>query len=157
MSSFDLPEPGLYRTTTALPGSEAAIPADALVFVGQKPDGGGRFVVRPGQNRQNRWYWGEPTIPLRSPTWGNTLRRLPQEGFYNLPEVLTLEGGGRWVENAIVQLGYNEQGQGILFVAERREGDAANALYFSDRGVKIEDRLLDRLRWAPILPVASTK
>ncbi len=157
MSSFDLPEPGLYRTTTALPGSEAAIPADTLVFVGQKPDGGGRFVVRPGQNRQNRWYWGEPTIPLRSPTWGNTLRRLPQEGFYNLPEVLTLEGGGRWVENAIVQLGYNEQGQGILFVAERREGDAANALHFSDRGVKIEDRLLDRLRWAPILPVASSK
>jgi len=157
MSSFDLPEPGLYRTTTALPGSEAAIPENVLVFVGQKPDGGGRFVVRPGQNRQNRWYWGEPTVPLRSPTWGKTLRRLPQEGFYNLPETLNLDGGGRWVENAIVQLGYNEQGQGILFVAERREGDATNALFFSDRGVKIEDRLLDRLRWAPILPVAASK
>ncbi len=157
MNSFDLPEPGLYRTTTALPGSEAAIPANVLVFVGQKPDGGGRFVVRPGQNRQNRWYWGEPTIPLRSPTWGKTLRRLPQEGYYTLPETIQLENGGRWVENAIVQLGYNEQGQAIIFVAERREGEAANALFFSDRGVKIEDRLLDRLRWAPILPVPASK
>ena len=157
MNSFDLPEPGLYRTTTALPGSEAAIPANVLVFVGQKSDGGGRFVVRPRQNRQNRWYWGEPTIPLRSPTWSKTLRRLPQEGYYTLPETLQLENGGRWVENAIVQLGYNEQGQAILFVAERREGEAANALFFSDRGVKIEDRLLDRLRWAPILPVPASK
>ncbi|MBN2196268.1 MAG: hypothetical protein JW751_25875 [Polyangiaceae bacterium] len=156
MTLIDLPEPGLYRTTTALPGSEAAIPANVLVYVGQKPDGV-RFVVRPGQNRANRWYWGEPTMALRSPTWSKTLRRLPAEGFYTLPRNLDLEGGGRWLENAIVQLGYNDAGKGILFVAEQREAESANALFFSDRGVMIADELLDRLRWAPILPVTTTK
>lgn len=138
-----------------MPGSEAAIPANALVYVGRKPDGGGHFVVRPGQNRNNRWFWGEPTVALRSPTWAKTLRRLPTEGYYTLPEAITFEGGGRWLENAIVQLGYNEEGKGILFVAEQREGETANALFFSDRGYAVEDRLLQRLKWAPILPVPA--
>ena len=40
-------------------------------------------------------------------------------------------------------------------VAEQRDGDETNALYFSDRGMMIDDTLLDRLTWAPILPVAT--
>lgn len=152
---LDLPEPGLYRTTTAMPGHEAAFPAGVLVFLGQQPNGGGKFVVRPHQNRRNRWYWREPTTPLRSPTWGKTLRRLPSEGFYTLPQALEFEGGGRWLENAIVQLGYNEAGKGIVFVGEQRDAEDQNALYFSERGLSIDDDLLDRLKWAPILPVRT--
>jgi len=153
MIELDLPDTGLYRTTQALPGHEAAIPADVLVFLGQPQNGGSKFVVRPSENRRNRWYWGEPTTPLRSPTWAKTLKRLPPEGFYTLPRAIELEGGGRWLENAIIQLGYNAQGKGIIFIAERREGESANALFFSDRGLGIEDDLLDDLTWAPILPV----
>jgi hypothetical protein len=150
---FELPDPGLYRTTTAMPGNEDAFPAGTLVYVGQPANGGVKFVVRPGQNRKNRWFWGEPTTPLRSPTWARTLKALPPEGFYTLPDSVELEGGGRWLKNAIVQLGYNERGQGILFVAEWRDDVDDNALHFSDRGLLVDDAMLERLVWAPILPV----
>ncbi len=150
---LDLPDPGLYRTTQPYPGHEDAFPAGVLVYLGQPQNGGVKFVVRPGQNRNNRWFWGEPTTPLRSPTWAKTLKALQAEGFYTLPETMELESGGRWLKNAIVQLGYNEQGQGILFVAELRDAATENALYFSDSGMLINDSLLERLVWAPILPV----
>ena len=152
---IDLPEPGLYRTTTPYPGHEEAFPAGALVYVGQPSNGGVKFVVRPGRNENNRWFWGDPTTPLRSVSWGKTLKRLPSEGFYTLPDEINLDGGGRWLKNAIVQLGYNGEGRGILFIAERRDGEATNALFFSDKGMSIEDSMLDRLSWAPILPVAK--
>ena len=152
---LDLPDPGLYRTTQPMPGHEETFPAGVLVYVGQPQNGGVKFVVRPGQNRNNRWFWGEPTTPLRSPTWAKTLKSLPPEGFYTLPDAIEFDGGGRWLKNAIVQLGYNEQGQGIIFVAEQREGDDHNALFFSDRGMMVDDAMLDRLIWAPILPVST--
>ena len=151
---LDLPDPGLYRTTEAMPGHEDEIPAGVLVYVGQRDNGGGKFVVRPGSNRRNRWFWGEPVVTLRSPSWTKSLKRLPAEGFYTLPEALELDGG-RWLKNAIVQLGYNQEGQGIVFVAEWQEDGDQNILSFSDRGLIIEDHLLERLTWAPILPVSG--
>ena len=79
---------------------------------------------------------------------------MPSEGYYTLPEALELDDGGRWLQNAVVQLGYNGSGEGILFVAEQREAVDDNALFFSDKGMHVADDLLDRLTWAPILPVA---
>lgn len=149
-------DPGLYRTTKPYPGQEAAIPAGVLVYVGLREDGA-PFVVRPSQNRNNRWRWSEPTILLRARSWGETLEPLPSEGFYTLPEDMALEGGGRWLRNAIVQLGYNEVGQGILFVAEDHAAEPRNVLIFSDRGVAASDQLLARLTWAPILPVREPR
>lgn len=149
---IDTPDSGLYRTTKAYPGREDEIPSGVLVYVGKK-DGGLPFVVRPGNNRQNRWYWGEPTVALRALSWAETLKRLPPEGYYTLPEEITFEGGGRWLKHAIVQLGYNGEGRGIIFIAEQREGSELNALHFSDRGRSVDDGLLARLVWAPILPV----
>jgi hypothetical protein len=144
---------GLYRTTQAHPFAPAAIPERALVYVGDERNGG-QFVVRPGRNVHNRWYWGEPTTPLTDPLWERTLKRLPAEGFYTLPEDVRVGEGGIWRKNAIVQLGYNPEGEGILFVGERHEGLEVNALFFSDRGIRIPDELLMRLVWAPILPVS---
>lgn len=149
----DLPDPGLYRTTQPMPGHEDSFPAGALVYVGQSQNGGGTFVVRPLENRRNRWFWRDPTTPLRSTTWARTLKALPSEGFYTLPETIELEGGGRWVKNALVQLGYDQSGRGIVFVGEWREDGQENALYFSDRGLLVQDDFLARLIWAPILPV----
>jgi len=149
---LELPDPGLYRTTQPLPGNEAAFPAGVLVYVGQPSNGGVKFVVRPADNRRNRWFWREPITPLRSASWAKTLKQLPSEGFYVLPEALEFEGGGRWLKNAIVQLGYNESGVGILFVGEWAEDAEENVLRFSDRGLLIDDSLLARLIWAPILP-----
>jgi len=145
---------GLYRTTTPMPDHEAEVPAGVLVFVGQRASGQ-RFVVRPGSNRRNQWFWGEPTLPLPSSGWMWSLRALPREGFYTLPETIELDGGGRWLKGAIVQLGYNEDGRGILFIAERHEASDDNVLRFASRGRLVEDALLDRLVWAPILPVSA--
>jgi hypothetical protein len=149
-----LPEPGLYRTTKPYPGYEEQIPANVLVYVGVNPDTNVTFVVRPGVNRINRWFWGEPTIPLRSASWGQSLQNLPPEGFYTLPEDLAMTSS-RWLKNAVVQLGYNGEARGILFVAEQHANEQRNVLIFSDKGVMIEDSLLFRLQWAPILPVAA--
>ncbi len=148
-----LPDPGLYRTTQPYPGHEEAIPAGALVYVGVPQNGGMPFVVRPGANRNNRWYWGEPTIPLRAVNWAQSLFKLPPEGFYTLPEAIEFDGGGKWLKHAIVQLGYNQDGKGIIFVGEQHEGEERNILVFSDRGRMVEDDMLQRLQWAPILPV----
>ena len=139
-----------------MPGHENDFPAGVLVFVGQPSNGGVKFIVRPGRNEHNRWFWGEPTTPLRSPSWAKTLKKLPAEGFYTLPRAITFENGGRWLENAIVQLGYNQEGKGIAFVGEQREGSSENALYFSARGSILEDSALEGLRWAPILPASAT-
>ena len=151
---MDLPASGLYRTTAPHPRDSEAMPAGRLVFVGQK-DGQG-FVVVPHYNEHNRWFWREPTTPLTDADgeFVAALVALPPEGFYTLPHALTFEAGGRWLENAIVQLGYDRSGQGICFVAERRAVDT-NALFFSDRGQRIDDALLFGLRWAPILPVQT--
>lgn len=149
---MDLPEPGLYRTTAPHPRQSDAFPAGRLVFVGRKDDQG--FVVVPHYNENNRWFWREPTTPLGDADgeFVAGLVALPPEGIYTLPRTLTFEGGGRWLDNAVVQLGYDRQGQGIAFVAERRPVDA-NGLFFSDRGQRIDDAVLFGLRWAPILPV----
>ena len=144
---------GLYRTTQAHPFDPERGPANVLVYVGDEPSGGGQFVVRPGRNVHNRWYWGEPTTPIADPLWERTLRRLPAEGFYTIPDDLRVGDTGVWRKNAIVQLGYSPQGEGILFVGERHEGIEVNALFFSDRGMRISDEVLYRLNWAPILPV----
>lgn len=152
---MNVPQPGLYRTTKPYPGHEEQIPENALVFVGANRDTGLPFVVRPGQNRLNRWYWGEPTIALRAASWGQTLIPLPPEGFYTLPDDLVTGESGRWLKNAIVQLGYTPNGQGVIFVAERHDGETRNALLFGDSGMLVDDGLLQRLIWAPILPVTS--
>ena len=143
--------PGLYRTTEAYPLNPETFPRGILVYVGERD--GQTFVVVPHNNRHTRWFWQEPVTPLTDAIWAGTLMRLPQEGYYSLPESLTFEGGGRWLENAIVQLGYNRAGEGIVFVAEMHEKADVNALLFSDRGQKISDDILNRLRWAPVLPV----
>ena len=150
-----LPDPGLYRTHKPDPGHEEAIPAGVLVYVGVPSNGGLPFVVRPGSNRNNRWYWGDPTIPLRAQSWADGLIKLPSEGFYTLPRDIVFEAGGKWLQNAIVQLGYNGEGRGILFVGEQRESEDRNILTFSERGRMCEEELLHKLRWAPILPVAK--
>lgn len=149
---MNMPEPGLYRTTKAYPGQEDALPANALVYVGVRPDGA-TFVVRPGSNRRNRWFWGEPTILLRSATWADTLKPLRPQGFYTLPQDIEITGGGRWLRGAVVQLGYNREGRAILFVGEDHAEEEQNVLIFSDKGMMIDDELLERLIWAPILPV----
>jgi hypothetical protein len=150
---IELPKPGLYRTTQPYPGLEEELPAPALVFVGKRPEDALPFVVRPGQNQHNEWYWSEPVFLLRSPTWSKTLVALPPEGFYTLPADFSPGEGVRWPRNAVVQLGYNQRAQPILFLAERHAGDQRNVLSFSNRGIAVDDALMRSLVRAPVLIV----
>ncbi|MGC4064671.1 MAG: hypothetical protein QM784_08515 [Polyangiaceae bacterium] len=43
-----------------------------------------------------------------------------------------------------------------MFVGEWQEDGTENVLTFSDRGLVINDTLLDRLIWAPILPTRKS-
>lgn len=144
---------GLYRTTMPLP-KNADIPADVLVYVGNRPDES-RFVVRPYVNRRNRWYWREPVVTVADTAWLATLRRLRPEGYYLLPETIEVGEGRRWLEHSIVQLGYNGAGRAILFIAEDHAGEPRNVLEFARSGRIIEDTLLDRLVWAPVRLVTA--
>ena len=124
---LDLPDIGLYRTTQPLPGHEDAIPAGVLVYVGQLANGGTKFVVRPGRQPQQPLVLAGPDHAAAVAELDKTLRKLPSEGFYILPETLEFSGGARWIKGAIVQLGYNGEGKGILFVGEWREDGTENA------------------------------
>ena len=153
---LDLPDNGLYRTTQPMNGHEETFPAGVLVYVGELPNGGGKFVVRPGSNRRNHWFWGEPTTPLRLPTWARTLKQLPAEGFYTLPEQRSkFEGGGRWLKNAIVQLGYDRRRAQHRLRRAMEGGRHGERPPLPARGMLIDDRMLGRLIWAPILPVTG--
>ena len=158
MTGTQQPSEGLHRCAQAHPSYPDRLPASSLIYVGKRE--GVHFAVCPNQNVHNQWYWREPVTPLpaddaKAIAWVRTLTKLPSEGFYTLPETLTFEGGGRWLKGAIVQLGYSSEGKGILFVAERRSPAQTNALFFSTKGKLIQDELLWRLRWAPILPVVD--
>jgi hypothetical protein len=90
-------------------------------------------------------------IPAASLNWATTLVKLPHEGFYRLKKEFRFGDQGRWLENAIVQLGYNREGDPILFIAQRRNPLVSNDLWFSDKGVKFEldelDDWVEPLAW----------
>ena len=104
-------------------------------------------------NENNQWRFSMPgtKIPAASLNWFETLQKIPHEGFYRLTEEFTFGDEGKWLKNAIVQLGYTKAGEPILFIAQRRTPLVSNDLWFSDKGVKIEleqaESMLEPLAW----------
>lgn len=145
---------GLYRATKALPGHEDRVPAGTLVYFHNHSSNNGPLpsVVPPDHNIHNRWHFhGEAAIEnLRAPSWIDALEKMPEQGFYTLRRELKLEGGGSWPRGAIVQLGYTQRADPILFVATVRARLEENDLFFSDKGVSIPRDQLSILEWAPI-------
>jgi hypothetical protein len=146
-------KPGIYKTTKFLPGHEAEIGPNQLVLIRTDGEFAPASVLTPVANRFNQWQFQMPgvKIPSNSLNWGDTLIKLPHEGFYRLLKEKTFEGGGRWLVNAIVQLGYTRVAEPILFIAQRRSPLASNDLFFSDKGVKVEfdelDETIEPLAW----------
>jgi hypothetical protein len=134
-----LPTCGLYVTTTALAGHEEQFPAGLLVYFhnhDDQSDGGLPQVLAPDHNIHNRWHFHGPGVAFRSPSWADTLVRMPLEGFYVLQRELSFDGGS-WPKATLVQLGYTRNGDAILFAAQVRSKLEENDLWFSDRGVPI--------------------
>jgi hypothetical protein len=146
-------EPGIYRTTKYLPGHEAQVQPDMLVLVRTDGEFAPASVLLPVSNTNNQWRFQMPGIhiPATSLNWGETLKKLPHEGFYRLKREFGFGDKGRWITNAIVQLGYTRKAEPILFIAQRRTPLTNNELWFSDKGVKIEleevEALLEPLAW----------
>ncbi|HSN98481.1 MAG TPA: hypothetical protein VLS89_09285 [Candidatus Nanopelagicales bacterium] len=139
-----LPECGLYLTTRPLPGNEEKVPAGILVSFHNHPDSGLPTVTVPDHNIHNRWHFHGPSISFRGLTWAETLQKLPPEGFYILRKELSFDGG-KWPRNTLVQLGYNQAGMPILFIARVRARLDENDLHFSDKGVGIKREQLNIL------------
>lgn len=146
-------EPGIYKTTKYLPGNEAQVGPDQLILIRTDGDFAPASVLLPVANTNNQWRFQMPgvKVPAASLNWGETLVKLPHEGFYRLTREFTFGDKGKWIENAIVQLGYTRKGEPILFIAQRRSPLTSNELWFSDKGVKIEleqvDEMLQPLAW----------
>ncbi len=146
-------EPGIYKTTKFLPGFENAIAPDMLVLIRTDGDFAPASVLTPVRNEHNSWRFQMPgiKIPPNSLNWFSTLRKVPREGFYRLTREFTFGEGGRWTTGAIVQLGYTNRAEPILFIAQRRSPLVANDLWFSDKGVKVTleecEEMLERLAW----------
>ena len=146
-------EPGIFKTSQYLPGNEAQVGPDQLVLVRTDKEFAPASVLLPVNNVHNQWRFQMPgiKIPATSLSWGESLIKLPHEGFYRLRNEFTFGEKGKWIENAIVQLGYTRKAEPILFIAQRRAPLTNNELWFSDRGVKIEleqvDEMLEPLAW----------
>ncbi|HEX7603849.1 MAG TPA: hypothetical protein VF316_19660 [Polyangiaceae bacterium] len=132
-----LPDCGLFRTTKALPGNEEKVPANCLVYFHNHSDSNLPQVLPPDHNILNRWHFHGPGIVIRGTTWLESLDKVPEEGFYTLKRELSLEPEGKWLKNAIVQLGYTKAAEPILFIGQQRAALAENDLFFSDKGLKI--------------------
>ncbi|MEZ4385300.1 MAG: hypothetical protein R3A79_28495 [Nannocystaceae bacterium] len=146
-------QPGIYKTTKALPEHEPTIQPGMLILIRTDGEFAPASVLTPVQNIHNQWRFQMPGIkvPTRDYGWADSLVKLPHEGFYRLTREYTFPNGGRWLENAIVQLGYTRAGEPILFIAQRRSPLVGNDLWFSDKGVKLDlteaERLIQPLAW----------
>lgn len=145
--------PGIYKTTKYLPGHEAQVGPDQLILIRTDGEFAPASVLLPINNVHNRWRFQMPgiKIPDTAVGWGESLLKLKHEGFFRLTREFTFGERGRWVENAIVQLGYTRNADPILFIAQRRNPLTNNELWFSDKGVKIDfdqvEGLLEPLAW----------
>lgn len=138
-------EPGIYRTSEYLPGHEAQVGPDQLILIRTDGEFAPASVLLPVNNIHNQWRFQMPgiKIPDTAKSWADSLIKLKHEGFYRLLNEFTFGDKGKWIENAIVQLGYTRKAEPILFIAQRRAPLTGNELWFSDRGVKIEDQNVD--------------
>ncbi len=146
-------ECGLYRATKSLPGHEDAVPAGTLVYFHNHSSNNGPLpsVIPPDHNIHNRWHFHAETAieNVRSPSWIDSLEKLPDQAFYTLRRELPFDGGS-WPKGTLVQLGYTKAAEPILFIARVRPSLAENDLYFSDKGVGIKRDQLSILEPAVI-------
>lgn len=133
-------EPGIYKTTKFLPEHEATVAPNMLILIRTDAEFAPASVLLPVNNLHNQWRFQMPgvKVPKVSYGWGESLIKLPHEGFYRLTREFSFGDGGKWLVNAVVQLGYTRAGEPILFIAQRRTPLTSNELFFSDKGVKIE-------------------
>lgn len=126
-----LPDCGLFRTNQPMPGRESTIPAGRLIYFHNHSEQGQPLILLPEKNANNRWTFAERGYLVRDPFYIVTLTPLPAEGLYVLRSHLH-SGKTTIPERSLVQLGYNQAAEPILFLG-RWEG---NSIEFPDKGLK---------------------
>jgi hypothetical protein len=142
-----LPPCGLYRTTRAL----GEIPAGRLVYFHNHGEPGAGIYLPSGWSL-NRVRWHERGNTLPDDRFADTLEPLAAEGLYRVREELVCcdKRCQVYAPQLLVQLGYNGEGDAILFVPEW----TGSGLGFPERGTKIDK---DRVRLLEKLAVAEAK
>lgn len=125
-----LPDCGLYRTGIALPGNEERVAAGILVFFHNHSDQGPPIVLTPHANEHNRWSFHDRGWSVEDDAFLAALIALKPEGLYVNVEHIHITREEIIGERTLMQLGYNRQGDSILFVG-RFEG---NTISFPSQG-----------------------
>lgn len=116
---MQLPPCGLYRTT----GPIGSIPADRLVYFHNHGDPGPGLYLPSGWKR-NRVELQSRGTTLTDPEWLRWLEPLPPEGLYRVTEAFYCcdRRCALFEPETLVELGYNAQGQAIVFLPEFVDG-----------------------------------
>ena len=145
MSTADHPPCGLYRTTRPL----ESVPAGRLVYFHNHGNpGAGIYLPQSWSGNRARWHANGFTVP--DSAWSRTLQPLAPEGLYRVTErFFCCEKKCRAFEpDQLVQLGYNGEGDALLFVPEWTNG----GLGIPERGNKID---LEAVKKLTLLRVAE--
>lgn len=141
--SKDLPPCGLYRTTAPHPAKPEQVAAGRLVHFHNHSSSGKPMVLLPQKNEHNVWAFQDKGFLIDDPAWVGTLEALPEEGLYTVANPLQL-GERAVAAGQLVQLGYNGNGDAILFFPSKAA--SANALMFPEKGIRVERGVLTHLR-----------
>jgi len=136
---MQLPPCGLYRTRASI----GAIPSGKLVFFHNHGDPGPGLYLPSGW-RRNRVELQARGQTLEDPELMRHLEPLPPEGLYRVLEAFhcCAQNCRRFEIETLVELGYNGEGQAILFVPELVDG----MLAIPSNGTAIDHGCLARLK-----------
>jgi hypothetical protein len=136
-SQRELPPCGLYRTGRALASDPEYLPAGALVMFHNHSNRNIPMVQLPKENTDNVWSFHEEGPGVENDDeFLEALEPLRPQGIYFLKRTLQTPDG-TYDPYTLVQLGYNRDGEPILFPALRDPEE--NAFYFLEEGYGFED------------------
>ena len=142
-SDLDVPACGIYLTTMPMPDHEEAVPAGRFVMFHNHSEQGPPIVLLPEHNVHNRWHFKKEGYLADNVEYLSSLEPLKAEGFYYTREHFHPNQEEVVADLQLVQLGYNMDGDPIVFFPT--EGKDANALVFPTSGMKVPPQIYDLL------------
>ena len=136
-------ECGLYRSTLPIPAGSDAIAPPRLVYYHNHSEQGSSMVLLPDVNTDNRWTFKDKGFLVADAAFIEGLEPLKPQGLYRLREHFHPNDDQVVNTNALVQLGYNGQGDPILFFPTALSGK--NGIEFPTSGMKIPPAIFELL------------
>lgn len=134
---------GLYRATQPIPAKDEVIAPPRLVYFHNHSQQGGPMVLLPEVNENNRWRFSDKGFLVSNESFIEGLQPLKSQGLYRVREHFHPNREQVVDANALVQLGYNQAGDPIVFFPSSIAGQ--NALEFPTSGMKVPPPIYDLL------------